>query len=105
MFNFVAAIRNSGVFTNASFSFSEQIPVGISFRDNESGKTSRIFTKDVAGQFLTVNCGFDKQYCCGWKDDDIWSDGKVWDDCSDTSDEGWKDDYFWNDNFIWNDKS
>lgn len=100
MFNFIDEIRNNPVFTNPSFSFNEQIPVGVSLRDNESGKTSKIFSQDVAGQMLTVNTGFDKEYKCNtnfWDDELFWSDSDYWQEGSGFNDSAvWDDSNFWN---------
>ncbi|NIP61647.1 MAG: hypothetical protein GWN01_08570 [Nitrosopumilaceae archaeon] len=57
MFNFIDAIENSGFISGKpSFSYSENLPLGMMLRNNENGKMEHLFNGYYCGFMLDVTC-------------------------------------------------
>lgn len=83
-------IKSRHIFSKPLFSQSEQIPLGVSIRDNATGKTQRIFNGNYAGILLSVTCSTKKKYlACQeqpeqpddanyWYNADTWINSEYW---------------------------
>lgn len=77
MYNFISAIQKSKFIKGQpSFSYTEQLPVGLMLRNNEDGKTEHLFNDNYCGFLLTVECDIARFNACAtniFKNTESWN--------------------------------
>lgn len=77
MFNFTYAIEKSNHIRKvSSVNFTEELPVGLQLRDNETGKREPLFHDRFTGFLLSVTCDIRKYFQCST---DIYKKTAEWD--------------------------
>lgn len=94
--------------SNFNSNIIEQIPLGVTLRSNENGKSEKVFDGNYTGVILSVTTDIYKSYSCRevtliptlWDDTMIWDDTMVWNDYQNDSilPNGYNDGYLYFEN-------